>query len=82
MSARSYTLVRPAACDGACAPTDEMAHVLALMNRMKLRALPVVGERGELLGTLKVRGAPPSAWLDGEGSQMEPSARLHGPAGG
>lgn len=45
-----------------------MDHVLVLMNRMRKRAVPVLGDDGELLGFLKYRD-PVKAAQSNKGSQ-------------
>jgi len=52
-----------------CSPDDTMEHVLGLMNRMRKRALPVVGDDDELLGFLKYRD-PIKAAQSGKGAQF------------
>jgi len=52
-----------------CKPTDAMTHVLAFMNRMKRRVLPVLAEDGTITGFVKYRD-PVKAVQDGKGEQQ------------
>lgn len=53
----------------ACAPADTMEAALALMNRVRKRVLPVLGEEGELMGYLKFKD-PIKAAQAGKGQQQ------------
>ena len=50
-------------------PEDSMDHVLGLMNRLRKRALPVLGEEGELMGFIKYSD-PVKAARSGKGAQL------------
>jgi len=64
---RAEELMTKTVC--ACRPTDSMAHVLALMNRVERKSLPVVDDDGRIVGFLKYRD-PIKAVQDGKGSQQ------------
>ena len=52
-----------------CAPGDTMDHALALMNRMRTRAVPVLESDGTLVGYIKYRD-PVKAARSGKGQQQ------------
>lgn len=52
-----------------CGPTEAMTHALALMNRVKHRTIPVLGDEGKLLGFLKYRDGI-KAVQDNKGAQQ------------
>lgn len=52
-----------------CSPEDSMDSALELMNRIKVRAMPVVNSSGTLLGYLKYRD-PIRAAQAGKGQQQ------------